>query len=152
MKQQKQKSNFRRHHNQENDQHKQTLKIDTRGYNVLPSPGILESYEELAPGSVNKIIEMASLEQEHRQRWENNYLRSMLYFTKVGQLLGFMLAVIITFAGLVLGTDQNYFFGIFITIAGYIYLIVATYVSSSSPKFFQWQMKKPQAGEYGKNR
>ena len=36
-------------------------------YGILPAPGILESYEELAEGSVSKIIDMAKLEQEHRR-------------------------------------------------------------------------------------
>lgn len=105
-----------------------------RGYGVLPAPGILESYEELAPGAVAKIIEMARLEQEQRHIWENNYLRYMAYITKIGQLLGFMLAAIITFAALSLGSDGEYAMAIFISIVGYGYLIISAYISFSSRK------------------
>lgn len=42
---------------------------------VLPSPGILESYEELAPGSASKIINLIEKEQKHRAEYENNMLK-----------------------------------------------------------------------------
>lgn len=130
MMKQRKRSNF--HHRRYEDNHKQT--VEPRGYGVLPAPGILESYEELAPGAVAKIIEMARREQEQRHTWENNYLRYMAYITKIGQLLGFMLAAVITFAALSLGSDGQYGMAIFITLIGYGYLMVAAYISFSSRK------------------
>ena len=129
MKQRK-RSNF--HHQRFEDNHQQ--RSEPRGYGVLPAPGILESYEELAPGAVAKIIEMARLEQEQRHKWENNYLKHMAYITKIGQLLGFMLAAVITFAALSLGGDGQFAMAIFITLIGYGYLMVAAYISFSSRK------------------
>jgi uncharacterized membrane protein len=59
-------------------------------YNILPPVGILEDYEDAAPGSVNKLLEMAEKEQEHRHLWQDKFLRFHRLSYKVGLLFGFI--------------------------------------------------------------
>ena len=58
--------------------------------NILPSSRVLESYEDIAPGSVNKLIDMAKKEQEHRHAWQDKYLRFHSFSYKTGLIFGFI--------------------------------------------------------------
>lgn len=57
-------------------------------YNILPPSRILESYEQIAPGSVDKLLEMAKKEQEHRHSWQDKYLKSHNLSYRIGQFCG----------------------------------------------------------------
>lgn len=59
-------------------------------HNLLPSPRVLETYEDIAPGSVNKLIEMTKKEQEHRHAWQDKYLRFHNFSYKTGLIFGFI--------------------------------------------------------------
>jgi uncharacterized membrane protein len=59
-------------------------------HNLLPSPRVLENYEDIAPGSVNKLIEMTKKEQEHRHAWQDKYLRFHNVSYKTGLIFGFI--------------------------------------------------------------
>jgi len=107
---------------------------ESRPHNFLPSPGILESYEEISEGSVKKIIDMAESEQQHRHSWENKYLKSMSYTTRVGQLLGFALAIIIVYAALVLHSDLNTVLASVVVFSGFGFLMIAALTTASSRK------------------
>lgn len=105
---------------------------ELRSHNILPAPGILESYEEIAPGSVNKILEMAKEEQEHRHSWENKYLKSMAYTTRVGQLLGFALAVILIYTCIIIAMDGNQNLASVVAFSGFAFLMIAALASAKS--------------------
>ena len=57
---------------------------------ILPPSHILESYEDIAPGSVSKLVEMAKKEQEHRHSWQDKYLKLYNFNYKTGLLFGFI--------------------------------------------------------------
>jgi uncharacterized membrane protein len=59
-------------------------------YNILPAARILEEYETTSSGSVNKLLEMAKKEQEHRHSWQDRYLTSHNFAYRTGQLFGFV--------------------------------------------------------------
>lgn len=65
-----------------NNEKNKTLTFDElENYNkisdgILPSPAILESYEEISPGFVEKIVDVIKKEQEHRHQFEQNQLKS----------------------------------------------------------------------------
>lgn len=103
-----------------------------RQNNILPAPGILESYEEISPGSVKIIMDMAKTEQEHRQQWENRYLRAMAYTSRVGQLLGFALAIIIIYTCIILAMDKNESLASVIAFSGFAFLMIAALASARS--------------------
>ena len=74
---------------------------------ALPSPALLESYDEISPGLANKLADIIKQEQKHRHDWENKYLRAMSNIAKVGQLFGLVLAVIIIYATILLAGEEN---------------------------------------------
>ncbi len=57
-------------------------------HNILPSPRVLESYEEISPGAVNKMLEMAKKEQEHRHIWQDKYLKFHNVSHRAGLIFG----------------------------------------------------------------
>lgn len=101
---------------------------------VLPAPGILESYEELAPGAASIIVEMAKQEQEHRHNWENQYLKDMATLTKRGQLLGMALAIIIIYVSTLLAMDGNGLSAAIIAIAGFVFMGMASLAASNAKR------------------
>ena len=77
------RSNIRSNNNSRN--------IQSKSYhNLLPSPKVLEDYEDIAPGSTNKLLEMAKKEQEHRHSWQDKYLKFHSFSYKIGLLFGFI--------------------------------------------------------------
>lgn len=120
-----------------------------RGYNVLPAPGILESYEELAPGAAGHIIEMARLEQLQRHKWESDQLKYTVYANKFRQLLAFLLAIIIAYIFIVMVSDGQLFMAVVIAFTGFGYLAAAAITSHTSRKFFRSQ--KPHEEERSVN-
>jgi uncharacterized membrane protein len=74
--------NYRSNNNPNNNQRNH--------HNLLPSPRILEDYENIAIGSTNKLLEMAKKEQEHRHSWQDRYLKFHSFSYKIGLLFGFI--------------------------------------------------------------
>lgn len=66
-------------------------------HNLLPSPRVLESYEDIAPGSVNKLLELAKKEQDHRHSWQDKYLKFHNFSYKTGLVFGFVYNVALLF-------------------------------------------------------
>lgn len=106
-----------------------------RNYGILPPPGILESYEEISPGAVSSILEMAHLEQEHRHKWENNYLKAMAYTVRVGILLEFTLAIIILFVCIMLAGDGKTYLASLVAICGFGFLAAVVFIASYTKKY-----------------
>jgi uncharacterized membrane protein len=70
----------------------------SKAASILPTAAQLESYEEVAPGSVKKIVDMAVSEQKHRQQWEEKYLIASNNSKRFGQVIGVItIAVICSF-------------------------------------------------------
>ncbi|HAS84835.1 MAG TPA: hypothetical protein DCS23_02030 [Candidatus Yonathbacteria bacterium] len=63
----------------------------------LPHPDILRKFEEVVPGSAERIIKMAEDQSAHRKDLEQKVISSDIARSKWGQILGFVIAV----AGLV---------------------------------------------------
>ncbi|MFT6105797.1 MAG: putative membrane protein [Rickettsiales bacterium] len=59
-------------------------------YNILPPAAVLEDYEDAAPGSVNKLMDMAEKEQTHRHFWQDKFLKFHGFSYKIGLLCGFI--------------------------------------------------------------
>ncbi len=55
---------------------------------VMPSSEILEQFEDAVPTSVADLIKMAEKEQKHRHNWQDNYLKSHSFTTRLGQVCG----------------------------------------------------------------
>lgn len=59
----------------------------------LPPPAVLERYNEIAPGSADRIIAMAEKEQQQRHGWDNGLLATERRYATLGLLAGWTTAV-----------------------------------------------------------
>lgn len=65
----------------------------------LPHPEILEGYNNLFPETAKLIIENGVAESEHRRKMEERYLSGNIAAHKFGQVLGFIVALLIFACG-----------------------------------------------------
>ncbi len=59
----------------------------------IPPPSLLAGYEEVAPGSADRIIKMAENEQSHRMNMENKCINAEIGSEKRGQWMGLGVAI-----------------------------------------------------------
>lgn len=59
----------------------------------LPHPSILRGYDEVSPGAAERIIVMAEKEQTHRHSWEQRALSAERWYSMVGVLAGWTVAI-----------------------------------------------------------
>lgn len=69
-----------------------------------PSPDVLRDYEQIVPGSADRIISMAERQSEHRQKLETTALNNGHTRAVLGAVLGFTLGAIAIGGGLYLAT------------------------------------------------
>lgn len=60
----------------------------------LPHPEILKKFDEVVPGSAERIIKMAEDQSIHRKDLERKVIESDIARSKLGQVLGFFIAII----------------------------------------------------------
>ena len=58
----------------------------------LPPPSMFREYENVLPGSAERILTMAEKEQEHRVTWENKALDTVIHQGNLGQWFGLLIA------------------------------------------------------------
>nr|DAV21219.1 MAG TPA: putative membrane protein [Caudoviricetes sp.] len=68
----------------------------------LPHPKILEGYNQLYPDAAKKIIDNGIAETEHRRDMERRYLSANIRAHTLGQILGFIIAILIIVGGIYL--------------------------------------------------
>lgn len=82
----------------------ETRSNDSRGgkpaqqQSVLPPPSILQEYEYATEGAASRILEMAEVEQDRRNDWEDDYLRYYKKSLRIGQMCGFMFLIAVVMA------------------------------------------------------
>lgn len=59
----------------------------------LPHPDTLRQFDEIVPGSAERIIKMAEEQSEHRKELEKKVIDSDIARSKWGQVLGFIIAI-----------------------------------------------------------
>src|SRR3989338_5638440 len=59
----------------------------------LPPPEVLQKFEEVVPGSADRIIKMAEGQFAHRIDLEKKVISSDIQQSKYGQILGFVIAI-----------------------------------------------------------
>ncbi len=59
----------------------------------LPHPDVLRKFNEVVPGSAERIIKMAEEQSAHRKELEQKVITSDISRSKWGQILGFIIAI-----------------------------------------------------------
>ena len=73
----------------------------------LPSPETLKQYEELLPGTAERIISMAERQSDHRIGLEKRVIDRQLQDSRLGQYLGFAVALLFLAAAYSLGMNNH---------------------------------------------
>jgi uncharacterized membrane protein len=59
----------------------------------LPHPEILRQFEQVSPGAADRIITMAEQQSFHRRELEKKVIESDVTRSRLGQILGFIIAI-----------------------------------------------------------
>lgn len=92
----------------------------------LPHPDLLVKYEEIIPGSAERILSMAEKEQQHRHQLENEVIKKEIAQKGRGLNFGFTLALLIVVVGAYLLIIDKSLQG-FSLILGSIAMIIAPF-------------------------
>jgi uncharacterized membrane protein len=65
----------------------------------LPPPAALEQFERASPGAADRILRMAEREEQHRHRLEQEMQRSDSKIRSRGQIMAFVLALMVIGGG-----------------------------------------------------
>lgn len=65
----------------------------------IPSPETLQGYDNILPGAADRVITMAEKQQNHRMGLETKHLSEQMGQSRLGQWLGFIIAIIAISAG-----------------------------------------------------
>jgi uncharacterized membrane protein len=65
----------------------------------VPSPEILEHYEQILPGAADRIIKMAETQMHHRHLLESNILKGNNRDSLLGIIFAFIISITITLGG-----------------------------------------------------
>ena len=60
----------------------------------LPPPEVLKRFDEVVPGSAERIIKMAEGQFAHRTELEKKVINSDIARSRLGQILGFTIAIV----------------------------------------------------------
>jgi uncharacterized membrane protein len=96
-----------------------------RATEALPHPEILEGYDYVVQGSAERILAMFEKEQAHRHEWESRALRTHTISTVLGQLLGFLIAVSVFAAAMIIGIYGDSTIAAFIWVFGMAIIVMA---------------------------
>ena len=59
-------------------------------------------YEEVLPGSANRLMELTEDQQKHRHKWESDALDASISDSRRGQWFGFFLSILAIMAAVIL--------------------------------------------------
>lgn len=59
----------------------------------IPSPDMFKAYEEVLPGSADRILTMSENQSKHRQEMEKIELKSSRFFALLGLCFGFIITI-----------------------------------------------------------
>lgn len=82
----------------------------------IPPPQVLKGYEDVLPGSADRILKMAENQQQHRIEIEKKAISSQAENSKRGQIFAFIVFILCVIVGLVFAyLDMKTFAGVFLT-------------------------------------
>lgn len=64
----------------------------------IPPPEVIKGYESVIPGSAERLLKMAEEEQRHRFEIDNQLTKGYLSLNVRGQLLGFLIVIVLVVA------------------------------------------------------
>ncbi|MEW6578361.1 MAG: DUF2335 domain-containing protein [Chloroflexota bacterium] len=87
-------------------------RIEEHFQGPLPHPAILKGYEDILPGSANRIITMTEKQQQHRMELEHAVIHSDILMERLGLAVYFVLAMILVVGGIWLASEGKQLTGL----------------------------------------
>lgn len=87
-------------------------RIEEHFQGPLPHPTILKGYENILPGSANRIITMTERQQQHRMELEHAVIHSDILMERLGLAVYFVLAMILVVGGIWLASEGKQLTGL----------------------------------------
>lgn len=104
---------------------------------TMPSPGMLESYEELMPGMTKKMVSMLAQEQENRHIQENKRIENAVYMLKIMSFILFIFLIALLTTSLVILFKTNSVSNFLLSsIVNFCFLIVISYINFRIMRIF----------------
>lgn len=95
---------------------------------ILPPMEIMAEYEELNPGTIDKILDMAQKEQNHRHSMDLLTIEKYNRASKLGRKSALILVAIIALAVVILAFGEHYMIASILAIAAFGAVGVASFV------------------------
>ncbi len=89
----------------------------------LPHPETLKKFEEIVPGSANRIITQFEEQSQHRRMLETKVIHNDIFLSKMGLLAGFIIGLLAVSGGVYTALLGHEMAGGFIGSAGLIGLV-----------------------------
>jgi uncharacterized membrane protein len=109
---------------------------------ILPSPSMLESYEEIVPGMSAQLLTMVKEEQEQRHKLEVKRAKMLALSNRIGQLLSFALAMAIIYFAMFFMRQNHTELAVTLIICGFAFLTIVNLAAI-------YEGKKPKSNRGG---
>lgn len=112
----------------------------------IPPADEFRKYEEVLPGSADRILTMAEKQSAHRQTMENRAISEGIKSSNRGQIFGFIIAILVILLGfwLMMNGKDGYGFSLMIAeLVGLVGLFIYNRISEKK----ELVNKKPQDGD-----
>jgi uncharacterized membrane protein len=96
---------------------------------AFPPPSILQEYEYATEGAADRILEMAEVEQDRRNDWEDDYLAYYKKSLRIGQLFGFILLLCVVLSFLYLVENGHEVVAVYLAFIGFFSVALANFFS-----------------------
>ena len=93
----------------------------------LPHPTILKGYEEVLPGSADRILKLTEQQRQHQIEMERAIVHSDIWMERLGLAAGFILALILAIGGIWLSAQGKQLTGLAVLTGEMAILVGAFY-------------------------
>ncbi|RZI46024.1 DUF2335 domain-containing protein [Rickettsiales endosymbiont of Peranema trichophorum] len=107
----------------------QDRKVQHEHNSILPPPAILESYEEVSPGTVEKLLDLATIEQKHRHLLQTRSLYLASWTARLGQLCGVAISFGVLYTSYALVLRSEALIGGLVVLSGFCFLSITALLS-----------------------
>lgn len=97
---------------------------------VLPPIDIMEQYEDLNPGTLEKLFRMATKEQNHRHSTDLLVIEKNISAMRLGRMSALMFIVIVSVATLMLALTENIALAFVFAISAFTCITIVSYLYS----------------------
>ena len=97
---------------------------------VLPPVDMIEYYEELYPGTLEKLLDMAEREQNHRHSMDLIVMEKYNRATKLGRIFSLVFVALVSFTSIALSAMHEIMFASIFAFSAFTSIVLVSYFYS----------------------